>query len=111
MEFIKYKDKSFPFVFTWSAFKEWQAELSENEVEMFEHGCYLGFKYGAKKNGDKIGCYLGFKYGAKKNGDKIFKKEEMVDMFDDDSEFQAKTFEVFAKQMGKQKKILEAIQV
>jgi hypothetical protein len=94
MEFIKYKDKSFPFVFTWSAFKEWQAELSENEVEMFEHGCYLGFKYGAKKNGDKI-----------------FKKEEMVDMFDDDSEFQAKTFEVFAKQMGKQKKILEAIQV
>jgi hypothetical protein len=94
MEFIKYKDKSFPFVFTWSAFKEWQAELPENEVEMFEHGCYLGFKYGAKKNGDKI-----------------FKKEEMVDMFDDDSEFQAKTFEVFAKQMGKQKKILEAIQV
>ena len=91
MDYIKYKDKEFPFVFGWAAFKEWhKSNENQDELTLFEDGCYLGFKYGAKKEGQKI-----------------FKKEEMLDMFEDDSDFQEKTFSLFTEHLGKQKKILE----
>jgi hypothetical protein len=95
IELISCNGKEYPFLFSWPAFKEWSKSTELlNELDMFEEGIYLGFKYGAKKQNAEV-----------------FSKDEMGELFGDDAEFQDKAFQVFTKHLGVQKKILENLKL
>ena len=93
MDSIKFQDKEHPFLFAWSAYKTFlkvTQHIEDDDATFYDKGIHLGFECGAKRSGVKCFSY-----------------DDMVNMFDDDIDFQAEANDIFWKQFGVQKKIQE----
>ncbi len=91
IEQINFQGKEYPFLFGWSAYKEYIKTAEKIKDDVFDFY-------------DK-GIHLGFVCGAKKEGKKPFSFDKMIDMFDDSTEFQGESMDIFFKHLGVQKKI------
>lgn len=91
IEQIKFQGKEHPFLFGWSAYKEYikaSEKIKDDPFDFYDKGIHLGFVCGAKKEGKKP-----------------FSFDKMIDMFDDSPEFQEASISIFFKHLGVQKKI------
>lgn len=91
IEQIKFQGKEYPFLFAWSAYKEFikaAEKIKDNVFDFYDKGVHLGFVCGAKKEGKKP-----------------FSLDKMIDMFDDSTEFHKESIDVFLKHLEIQKKI------
>ena len=92
---IKFQNKEYPFLFAWSAYKEYikiDEKTKDNVFDFYDKGIHLGFVCGAKKEGKKP-----------------FSFDKMIDMFDDSTEFQGESMDIFFKHLGVQKKIQDKV--
>ena len=91
IEQIKFQDKEYPFLFGWSAYKEYiktAEKIKDNVFDFYDKGIHLGFVCGAKKEGKKP-----------------FSFDKMIDVLDDSLEFQVESMDMFFKHHGVQEKI------
>ncbi len=95
IEEIVYKQKIYPFLYAWSAHKEFTKIATREKVDFTEL--------------PEKGMHLGFVYGAKKRGIRPITIGEMAEMFDDDPEFHSQVAMVWNKHLGVQKKIQDKI--
>ena len=95
IEKIKFQGKEYPFLFGWSAYKEYIKFATSDKVDFVDL--------------PEKGMHLGFVCGAKKEGIKVFTIDKMVEMFDDDPGFHERVAEVWNKYMGIQRKIQDKI--